>query len=593
MALNYLSYTFQIHDYLMELKHLLQPYVDSAQVRTWVKDIDNLNAKLENMHFQVAVVGEFKRGKTSFINALLKKTVLPADVLPATATINRITYGNEPASYIYWNNGQSVTQIEIDQLSEYITKLTDNSAIQAQNIKEAVVRYPCRFCENNVDIIDTPGMNDDDDMNNITIRQLSDIDLAIVTLDPNAPVSNTEAHFIAQLVESDQICQIVFVVSKMDTLFYENRERLLKVIKERLKKLVKAALLEENDEKSPIIKKYSELFSEPIIFPVSSIKALHAYEMGDQEELISSGFQRLNDELLPLIICTQHKAAIVTPLNSIIHISEGFMKLLHAWEEQRLKENRVKTLKTEFAEIAENLPFDKKEIWSECLQYLDDLREERNNTAFFVLFDCANQYPNQKNVFVIKLKELFQKLSRELVQEERDSYYQVWNRYLCPKYNDLRQRLWNLVQPYPDIFQKIESGLNQLLSYTPPSETLTRYFKEPEAFYWETAPVPQEQMSSVQIAHLIDNAVQTSFLNYYQRRQLRLEEFADLIIKEQEKKTATLVQTLFQSAKTVVTLDSYIQVEYETYEKLNKQLVQLIRVCNITKENYMNESERR
>ena len=74
---------------------------------------------------------------------------------------------------------------------------------------------------------------------------------------------------------------------------------------------------------------------------------------------------------------------------------------------------------------------------------------------------------------------------------------------------------------------------------------------------------------------------------------MRLEEFADLIIKEQEKKTATLVQTLFQSAKTVVTLDSYIQVEYETYEKLNKQLVQLIRVCNITKENYMNESERR
>lgn len=76
MALNYLSYTFQIHDYLMELKHLLQPYVDSAQVRTWVKDIDNLNAKLENMHFQVAVVGEFKRGKTSFINALLRKNCI-------------------------------------------------------------------------------------------------------------------------------------------------------------------------------------------------------------------------------------------------------------------------------------------------------------------------------------------------------------------------------------------------------------------------------------------------------------------------------------------------------------------------------------
>lgn len=234
------------------------------------------------MRFQVAVVGEFKRGKTSFINALLRKEILPADVVPATATINRITYGDLPSSYIHWNDGRPEEKIEIDQLSE--------------------------------------------------------IDLVIVTLDPNMPVSNTEARFIAQLVESDQICQIVFVVSKMDTVFSAQRERLLKLIGDRLQNLVREVLLETHDENDPVLKKYAELFTDPVIFPVSNTRALYAYEMGDQQALEDSGFQRLNEELLPLIIRTQHSAAVMTPLNVIARISGEFIQLLQDWEQRTIED---------------------------------------------------------------------------------------------------------------------------------------------------------------------------------------------------------------------------------------------------------------
>lgn len=584
MALNYLSYTLQIHDYLMELKRLLQSYIASQQISIWVTDIERLNEKLENMRFQVAVVGEFKRGKTSFINALLRKQILPADVVPATATINRITYGNVPASYIYWNNDRPVEKIEIDQLADYITKLTDRSAMQARNIKEAVVQYPCRFCENNVDLIDTPGMNDDDAMNSITIRQLSDIDLAIVTLDPSSPVSSTEAHFIAQLVESDQICQIVFVVSKMDTVFAMQRERLLKLIEERLQNLVRAALLETHDENDPALEKYADLFSEPVIFPVSNTKALYAYEMGDQQALEDSGFQRLNEELLPLIIRTQHSAAILTPLNTVVRISKEFIQLLQEWEQRTIEETGIQTLKRIFAETAYGLHPDSGKIWSGCLERLNRLRDKRSDTVSSAILHVAR---HQKDILVIRVSELFQSLNAELAQEERDSYLQTWDEYLCPEYTGLCQQLRELTRPYPELLRQIEPELNGLANCV----SLSEIPPDPEPFYWEMSPIPPDSTPSGQLAYLIDNAVRSSFAGYYRRRQLRLAEFLRLAVEGQGEKTTALVQNFFQSAKSFAPVDEYIRVERETFERLSGQLDQLARRCGITRENYIKESE--
>lgn len=585
MALNYLSYTLQIHDYLIELKRLLQSYSESQQISAWIADIERLNEKLENMRFQVAVVGEFKRGKTSFINALLRKQILPADVVPATATINRITYGNVPASYIYWNDGRPVEKTEIDQLADYITKLTDSSAMQAQNIKEAVVRYPCRFCENNVDLIDTPGMNDDDAMNSVTIRQLSDIDLAIVTLDPNTPVSNTEARFIAQLVESDQICQIVFVVSKMDTVFSMHRERLLKLIEDRLQSLVRAALLESHDENDQVLEKYTELFAEPVIFPVSNTKALYAYEMGDQQALEDSGFQRLNEELLPLIIRTQHSAAVMTPLNTIARISREFIQLLREWERRTVEETGLQTLKKNFAETAYGLQPDSGKIWSGCLEYINQLRNVRSDA---ISADILNIARNQKDTLVSRVRELFQSLNAELAQEERDSYFQTWYSYLCPEYTDLHQRLKEMTQSFPDLLVRIEPELNGLvtcasLSNTPP---------DPEPFYWEISPIPPDDTPPGQLAYQIDNAVRTSFADYYRRRQSHLAEFLRLAMEEQEAKTVALVQKLFQVAKPAAPAAEYIRMEHETLESLSERLERLVRSCGVTRENYVRESER-
>jgi predicted GTPase len=136
-------------------------------------------------------MGEFRRGKSSLINALLGLNVLPSDVTPTTATINRITFGTEPKATIHFMDGRK-SDINISELQSYVTKLTEENEKTALSIREAVIYYPTVICQNHVDIIDTPGLNDDETMTRTTINILNDIDAVIVTVSALFPYSETE-----------------------------------------------------------------------------------------------------------------------------------------------------------------------------------------------------------------------------------------------------------------------------------------------------------------------------------------------------------------------------------------------------------------
>ena len=62
--------------------------------------------------FNMVVVGEFSRGKSTFINAMLGKRVLPAKSNPTTTIINRITYGQTPEYILHKRDGSSPESID-------------------------------------------------------------------------------------------------------------------------------------------------------------------------------------------------------------------------------------------------------------------------------------------------------------------------------------------------------------------------------------------------------------------------------------------------------------------------------------------------
>lgn len=325
MSIDYKSYDFQVYEYLMQLQQEIKQSMRCPQTEKWLRRIVEEQNRIKTRRFRVAVVGEFKRGKSSFVNALLGKRVLPVNASPTTAVINRITYGDIPKAYLCYKDG-SKKQIEIEKLAAYVTKLTKQSRENAAEIEEAVIEYPSILCQNYVDLVDTPGMNDEDGMSGITLSYLDRIDLAIAAVSVNYPFSETECDFMVKLLENPEISQIIVVVTYIDTVCEEDRERTLENLNRRIREKVLARLKELHGEGEPVFEKYNRIFSGLQQYAVSSVDALRAYETGDYKLLEKSGFALLQKELPGLILSSQNNAVLQKAMTAVARIIKEYQQ---------------------------------------------------------------------------------------------------------------------------------------------------------------------------------------------------------------------------------------------------------------------------
>jgi Dynamin family len=66
---------------------------------SWVADeADTLAHRLGKGRFYVVCVGQFKRGKSTLLNALIGTPILPTGVVPSTAAVTVIRYGDRLAA---------------------------------------------------------------------------------------------------------------------------------------------------------------------------------------------------------------------------------------------------------------------------------------------------------------------------------------------------------------------------------------------------------------------------------------------------------------------------------------------------------------
>ena len=82
-----------------------------------IKNWELLMRKRLDEPFGIVVIGDFKRGKSSLVNALLGEKIVPTNVLPETITINRISYGEEKTCVAVLKNGKKA-RLEIAELNK-------------------------------------------------------------------------------------------------------------------------------------------------------------------------------------------------------------------------------------------------------------------------------------------------------------------------------------------------------------------------------------------------------------------------------------------------------------------------------------------
>lgn len=399
---------FELYGNVVQMKNILS-YYNSEDER--IDDLDACAKLIKSKKYCMAVVGEFRRGKSSLINALLGLKVLPADVTPTTATINRITFGTEPEVSIYYKDGTK-EKIAIEELQNYVTKLSDEQEERASRIREAVVSYPTVICQNHVDIIDTPGLNDDESMTGITLQLLNDIDAVLVAVSALSPFSEVEKGFVADLIARETISDVVFVVTFIDQVEDEDLPRLLENIRQRIQQNTMEEVIRRYGGQEEIVRKAERILKEHFkLFAVSSYQALQAFVTGNRKLLKSSRFPFFKEELYKLLTARQ-SVHVVEQVTAAIHrAAEGF---------DRIYQNKFSVIESRIAGLQEALSltrryYEEKEGW--CQKMLSDLSDALER----ILAGVQEENWQLKPVFCKKLHAVRQNDGRLIVQAIREA----------------------------------------------------------------------------------------------------------------------------------------------------------------------------
>lgn len=280
--------------------------------------------RIKSHVFSVGIMGEFKRGKSTVINALLGEEIAPSDVVPASATLNRITYGLTPKATIVYKDGRR-ENVPVDKIADYVTKITEGSAATAELVDQAVVEYPCQFCQNNVEIIDTPGLNDDDRMDSISESVIPKLDAVVLVLSANSPFSRSEAEFVRSKLMTSDVTRLIVLVNRIDTIYSKkDRERLLESIREKIVREILERNASIHGEDSKLYQDAKEKLADIQLYPISAIQALVGRTENDPELVEKSGILVFEERLRKLL--TQERGVLeILRVSGIITslLSEG------------------------------------------------------------------------------------------------------------------------------------------------------------------------------------------------------------------------------------------------------------------------------
>ena len=169
------------------------------------------------------ILGQFKRGKSTFINALLGESILPTAIIPLTSVVTILRYGPELKVRIEYLNGR-LEEIDLVNLPAFITERGNPQNKKA--VKEVTVFYPSQYLKGGVRIIDTPGAGSVYSHNTETAYSyLPHVDAGIFVISVDPPLSKSEHEFLKDVREF--VDKIFFVLNKIDQASDSDREESL------------------------------------------------------------------------------------------------------------------------------------------------------------------------------------------------------------------------------------------------------------------------------------------------------------------------------------------------------------------------------
>lgn len=184
--------------------------------------------------FYVACVGQFKRGKSTLLNALVGQPVLPTGVVPVTATPTIVRYGDPPSAVVRHTDG-ATRDVELDAVSEYVAE--EANPDNAKAVEAVEVLLPSPLLRDGMCLVDTPGLGSVFEVaTGSTHAFVPHIDAALLVLGADPPISADEAALAATV--AGQVEHVIVVLTKADRVPAAEREQAIhftrRVLEERI-----------------------------------------------------------------------------------------------------------------------------------------------------------------------------------------------------------------------------------------------------------------------------------------------------------------------------------------------------------------------
>jgi len=266
------------HSEMVFILRELRSLIGNHQAAPFASQVDEELQRLRENHFHLVVLGQFKRGKTTFLNALLGEDLLPSGVLPLTAVLTLIRHGAQRQIRVVFNNDQS-REIHANELEDYIAEQKNPGNVK--QVRYVDIAHPCPILRDGLVLVDTPGIGSLFHHNTELTRQyIPKVDAAVLVLSTDPPITQTEFEFLDEVVQ--HVGKVLVVLNKIDRL----QETELREMLEYTKSTIRAKLPDDN----------------LTIHPLSALLALEGKKTGKEELVARSGLRELEQTLTDFLV---------------------------------------------------------------------------------------------------------------------------------------------------------------------------------------------------------------------------------------------------------------------------------------------------
>ncbi len=360
--------------------------------------------KFQKLEFNICVTGVMNSGKSSLLNALLKKDFLGVSNVPETANLTLLEYGSkDSAKIIFWNEKEWENILKSSQFSEelkdFATTLSKELNIgefvkkeslvkecsleelkhfsSAKNklsalIKKIEIGSDLEFLKNNIRIVDTPGLDDIIVQREVVTNEyLKESDFLIHLMNASQSLTQKDMNFLIHCLLNSRLSKFLIVLTKADLLSQKELDEVIAYTKESLK-----ARLENLD--SNLVEKIDFLC-------VSAKRASDFYKnLASKEEFEKSGMKEFEEYLFnelysgekTKIAVNAYKKELLLELKNILSEYGMQNKILKENEQDSSKENAKLLL--EFKAQKELLEKAKDEV-KESIAKLENLESGIDN----------------------------------------------------------------------------------------------------------------------------------------------------------------------------------------------------------------------